>query len=202
MRTTLFLLTIFIITSVAKADCLACWELRKVNVILKNGETKTGFVYWNESWLDGTTKNWKELKNRFPVNFIEYHRSRPQQKFHLLTKLTTVKNDSLFGFKAITKEDQQAIQTEDIQKMVELDKDSKKYQGAGDIPIYTLEELKQLMTNPYATYLSSGPVSDTYFLSYNKKIARQQLKEISETNEIKPDELTKMGVLIVSIGYD
>lgn len=202
MRTALFLLTIFLTTSVAKADCLACWELRKVNVILKNGETKTGFVYWNESWLDETTKNWKELKNKFPDNFIEYHRSRPQKTFHLLTKLTTVKNDSLSGFKAITKDDQQAILTEDIQKMIELDKDSKKYQGAGDIPIYTLEELKKLNTNPNATYLSSGPVSDIYFLSYNKKVTRQQLRKISEDNEIKPDELTKMGVLIVNIGYD
>ena len=191
-----------ITNSVAKADCLACWELRKVDVILKNGETRTGFVYWNESWLDEATKNWRELKNKFPENFIEYHRSRPQQKFHLLTKLTTVKNDSIFEFLATTNEDQQIILTDEILKMFEIDKGSKKYQGAGDIPMFTPEELRRLKTNPYATYLSSGPVSDICIFSYNKKVTRQQLKKISENNEIKPEELTKMGVITVTMGYD
>ncbi|HMG89830.1 MAG TPA: hypothetical protein VK589_07215 [Chryseolinea sp.] len=189
-------------TSIAKADCLACWELRKVEITLKNGETRTGFVFWNEAWLDETIENWKELRNKFPENFMALHRSKPGQNIYLLTKLTTVKNDSLQEFKAITKEDQLGIRPDEVTVITELDQGLKKYEGAGKIPVYTLEELNKLNTNPYATYQYEGAVSDDFFLSYNKKITRQQLKKISENNEIGPDELTKMGVIIVTIGYD
>jgi len=50
MRTLLVLL-LLINVSLAMADCLACWELRKVEVVLKSGQRMVGFVHWNESWL-------------------------------------------------------------------------------------------------------------------------------------------------------
>jgi hypothetical protein len=202
MKATILVLTIIITTSIAEADCLACWELRKVEITLKNGESRTGFVRWNEAWLNETIKNWKELRNAFPENFMALHRSKPGQNIYLLTKLTTVKNDSVKEFKAITKEDQLIIQPDEITTITEFDKDLKKYEGAGEIPVYTREELIKLNTNPYATYQYVGPVSDAYFLSYNKKVTRQQLKEISENNELESDELTRMGVIMVTVGYD
>jgi hypothetical protein len=168
--------------------------------VLKNGKIKEGYVFWNESWLSETVKNWVELRNKFPENFIEYNLKR--NEIYLLTKLTIVKNDSLSEFKAITKEDEQIIQIDEILKIIEIEKDSVKYQGAGDIPRYTQVELDKLNTNPFATYQYNGSTSDEYFLSYNKKVTRQHLKKISESNEINREELIEMGVIVVSIGFD
>jgi hypothetical protein len=204
VRIVLFLLTSVLTSTTVKADCLACWELRKVEIILKNGESKTGFVHWNESWLNEKVKNWKELRNKFPENLLECYRNSPDNREILvLTKLTTVKNDSLIEFKATTEKDQFRISVDEIVKMVELEKNLEKYQGAGSIPIYTQAELDSLKTNPYATYQMDISVSDVYFLSYNKDIKRQQLREISESDYWpEKEELAKKGVIIITLGYD
>src|SRR5688572_1750772 len=90
IRMVLFLLAIILASTTVKADCLACWELRKVEITLKNGETKTGFVQWNDSWLNEKVENWKELRNKFPENLLECYRSSPNNREILvLTKLMT-----------------------------------------------------------------------------------------------------------------
>ena len=198
----LFLIILSPIT--ARADCLACWELRKVEIILKVGETRTGFILWNEAWLNDKVNNWKQLKDRFPESVLEYYRSLPSDREILvLTKLATVSNDSLAEFKAVMIGDQLKIPVDEILKIVEIDKDLDRYQGAGSIPIYTQAELEMLNTNPYATYQEQGIVSDTYFLSYSKQIKRQQLKEISESDyRERKEALAESGVIIVTIEWD
>jgi hypothetical protein len=193
---------LFSIKSVA-ADCLACWQLRKVEIRLNESSTKTGFVYWNESWLYGNLKNSEKWANRFPENFLEWHRTRPEQKIHMLTKLFTIKNDSLFEFKVTTIAHQLEIDVKDIIGIIEIDKESKRYEGAGYIPVFSEAEIKILNSNPFATYTINISVADVYFLSYNKDIDRKKLKVISEDKYFgEESELKKKGVLFVTINYD
>jgi hypothetical protein len=195
--------TFVLVMNSAMADCLACWELRKVEFVMTNGSKQTGFVYWNEAWLDGNLKNWEKWTNRFPESFVELHRTRPDQKVHLIRKLFTVKNDSLFEFKVTTKEELVQFDINQIKEIKEIDKDSKKYRGAGSISVYTQEEIQILNTNPFATYRVEDSMSDTYFLSYKKGVDRKHLKRISEaTYAEQKSELKRNGVLLVTISYD
>jgi hypothetical protein len=197
----LFLLLFLIDVSLAMADCLACWELRKVEVSLKSGQRMVGFVHWNESWLY-VIPNWKKFENKFPENFLEYVRNKPQKQMLLLTKLTTIKNDSLFEFKAITPNDEIFIKTDDVKSIVELEKDAPKYQGAGSLPKYSQEVINMLKTNPYATYHKDIGVADFYYLSYHLAVNRRRLKEISEENNDNEERLAKLGVILVAMSYD
>jgi hypothetical protein len=199
MRRVLYTLVIVMVACMAKADCLACWELIKVDVVLKNGQTMHGYVYWNESWIGGDLEYHKLWINKFPQSYLEVHR-KSKSPVYLVTKLTTIKNDSLFEFQAITKADQRAIQISDVSKITEI-KGAKRYQGAGELPTYTLSEMKRLNTNPYATYHEEGPVSDAYFMSYDPKITRQQIKALIDGN-MDRRKLPAMGIIEVSIGFD
>src|SRR5687767_9321956 len=113
MRLITTIIFLFSIES-ATADCLACWQLRKVEIKLNDRSKKIGFVYWNEAWLNGNLKNWEQWTNRFPDSFLELHRTRPEQKIRMLTKLFTIKNDSLFEFKVTTKKHQLEIDVRDV----------------------------------------------------------------------------------------
>jgi hypothetical protein len=203
MKKTITLLLILIASTIVKADCLACWELRKVEITLTNGEIMTGFVRWNESWVV-LLEDWKVWKNNFPQSLIHYHKSIPNnQDILVLTKLTNVKNDSLFEFKATTEKDQFIIRPEEIDRIVEIDEESKRYQSAGGIPVYTETELETLNKNPYAAYHKDIGVADVYFLSYNKRINKQMLQEYSKSEYwTKKDELSMKGVIIVILSYD
>lgn len=206
---TLLVVSIFLVSPAqSRADCLACWSLFKVKVHLKNGGTKTGFVFWNEAWLYDKVENWKELENKFPENFLAYHRSKPKSKeIRLLKRVIGVKNDSLgFEFKAITQEDKLTIPLDEIKGMEELDKNAERYGGAGDIPVFTQFEINKLNTNPSAIYSVNIHVADVYFLSYNKAMTKSKLKEIGENWDLRAKELEPsliaQGVIIVTLSYD
>lgn len=202
MRFGITLIFLFSIKLVA-ADCLACWELRKVEIKLNDGSKKIGFVFWNEAWLNGNLENWEKWTNRFPDSFLAFHKTTPEQKIRMLTKLFTIRNDSLFEFKVTTKEHQFEFDAKDVMAIVEIDKESKKYKGAGDLQVYTEEDIQILNSNPFATYTVDISVADVYFLSYNKDIGRRKLRKISEERYYaQQEELRKNGVLIVTIGYD
>lgn len=202
----LFFLSFLFISNLAQADCLACWELRKVRIVLTNDSVRTGYVYWNEAWLGSNLKDWETWKNRFPESMVALYKITPERKIHMILKLFTVKNDSLFEFNVTTKAHQVELYVNQIRGIEELDKTAKKYEGAGPLPVYSLEEIKLLNTNPFAFYRLEDSVSETYYLSYNKEITRKQLKEmITETN---PDReavdaiLKRKKILIVDIFFD
>jgi hypothetical protein len=201
-----FLLAILSIQT-AKADCLACWELRKVEIILKNGDTLKGFVQWNEAWIPDI-----EWQNRFPQSLLYYYDSLPYQDSILVhTQILTVKNDSLSEFIATKRDFLIKVHPNQIISITELNKESKKHVGAGDILLFTQEELDKLNTNPYSIYSENVHVADNYYLSYNTEIDRLDLKklvnDLAESNPFKEypqklDELKRHGVIIVSISYD
>ena len=201
----LFIAILFI--STAKADCLACWELRKVKITLTNSDTLSGFVQWNEAWLPGIT-GLKEWRNKFPESLVPFYYYRnlfygDSMKILVIKDLVIVKNDSMPEFKATTPDNLLRFDHSAIKTIVELDDNSEKYNGAGDIPTFTLGDLNKLQTNPYAIILIDGIVADIYILSYNPEITRKQLELINADNYGNQiDELNKQGVITVNISYD
>ncbi len=183
------------------ADCLACFELRKVEIITNDGLKKTGYVYWNEAWLSGEMQQWA---NKFPQSLIALYKTMPERPIQLIKKIYTVKNDSLFEFKVTTQEDISEVTVNQIKEIREIDKEAKKYQGVFSLDIYTLHEIKLLNTNPFATYRTEDAAGEYYYLSYSKDIDRKQLQRIEEKKYPERDiELKKnKGIIRVVVGYD
>jgi hypothetical protein len=186
-----------------KGDCLACWELRKVEITCTNGKTLTGYVQWNESWLV-LMPDYKVWQNRFPESYVPYYSQfKHQCDIFLYKQVFPVKNDSIREFIATKKECMVKFDIKQIKSIREIDKDKKKYTGADELPVFTQAEINRLRTNPIAMKVVDQGVADIIFLSYNPSITGKQLSTIDEQNyEQKKVLLKGKGVICYSLGYD
>ena len=209
MRLLFFILIAILNINNLKADCTACWELRKVEITLNNGDNIVGFVKWNDAWWNGD--NIKKWAGKFPESFVPYYQSL-NYNFEILVikELIPVANDSLnllIGTKnkliATKQENLTKLDYKQIKSVIEIDKNSEHFQGAGSISVYTQEELDKLNTNPYATHYVDGVTADVYFLSYNPEITREQMKELGlYTYGNLCEAYSKKGVIMVMISFD
>lgn len=186
----------------AKADCLTCWELRKVEITLNSGEVLTGYVKWNEIWLNDVldTAVWK---NRFPESLLPYFRNLSYKwDLELITEIFIIKNDSIDEFIATKAASVGNLDFTKIKSVIEIDKESKIYHGADEILLLTQPEIDRLKTNPYALFFLESSFYGTYFLSYNKAITRKELSKITEENskQLIPG-LKAKGVIVYTFGY-
>jgi len=189
--------------NIAKASCLACWEQRKVEIILTTGDTLTGYVEWNELWIS-SIPNFKKWGNKFPESLVPLYENLPYKKeLVLITEFIDIKNDSIDRFFCTKKELKRMLDYKQILSIKELDKKGKKREGANNVLVLTQQEIDKLQTNPFAIISIEEPVSDTYFLSYNPLITKQILRSIIPQNyEDKIPELKTKGVIVYSISYD
>lgn len=190
------------LTVSAKADCPACWELRKVEITLNNGEIITGYVKWNESWLNDVldTAVWK---NRFPESLLPYYQNLGYKwDLEFITELFIIKNDSIEEFLATKAESTGNLDYTKIKSVRELDVQAKKYRGMDEIQILGQKDIDRLKTNPVAVFYYDAGVFGTYFLSYNPAITHKVLSTINEENyQRKVDEMKAKGVIVYSFGY-
>ena len=202
IRTFTLLITI-LLSSTAQADCLACWQLRKVNITLTSGDSLSGFVKWNDAWL-GSDADYIKWQNKFPESLVYLYRSQPDTiKIEFVKSLFNIKNDSLYEFQATTLDNIISLNYYDIKTIVEIKDNINVFSGAGAIPIFTLDDINKLQTNPYAIVTINDMVADIYILSYNPEITRKQLNLITSKNYYyQIDELNKKGVITVIMSYD
>lgn len=202
MKKILALLILVISFNTAKADCVACWELRKVEITMNSGEIITGYVKWNEAWLNDVvdTAIWK---NRFPESLLPYYQNLGYKwDLELITEIFIIKNDSIDEFIATKAECQGNLDYAKIKSVREIDKGAKIYHGAEDILILKQNDIDRLKSNPYATFYFDSSFFGTFFLSYNKAITRNELNKINEDNyQRMVTDLKAKGVIIYSFGY-
>lgn len=178
-----------------QADCLACWSLRNVEISLANGDTISGFVYWNDQWINAD-------QSQFPQGFLEYHQGKGDSVFTMLKKVRTVKNDSISEIKTITEDDKLLIRLDQIKSIEEINKEDEIYWGAGELQTFTLEEIEKMSTNPVAFYHKQIPITDIYYLSYNSEIDKKKLIGLSELSNQTHISYESTGVIIITISYD
>ena len=195
----LFLLSLF---STSRAECIACWELRKVEITLNSGQIINGYVKWNELWLNGVldTAVWK---NRFPESLLPYYQNLEYKwDLEFITELHIISNDSISEFIATTAVAIGNLDYTKIKSVRELDPGAKKYHGVDDIMILTQAEIAKLKTNPVAVYYYEGALFTTCFISYNPAINHKTFSLINEDNYAgKVDELRAKGVIVYTIAY-
>lgn len=187
----------------AKADCVACWELRKVEITMTDGKIVNGYVKWNEIWLNDVldTSVWK---NKFPESLLPYYQNLSYKwDLELFTEIFTIKNDSIDEFIATKAESTGSLDYTKIKSVRELDKGSKIYHGVDEIMVLTQSDIDRLRTNPVATfYFLDASSIETYFISYNKAITRKELSRINEGNlRQMATELKAKGVVVYSFGF-
>ena len=203
MKSLLFLSLLLMTFNIAMADCLACWELRKVEITYNDGTILNGYVEWNEGWISSAL-DYKVWSNKFPESFVKlYTTLKPQYDVNIYQKIFPIKNDSIGEFVSRLKEYIIKIDFQQINSIREIEVTTKKFEGADDIPIFTLAEIQKLKTNPIALISIDEEVAVIYFLSYNPAITRKQLNTINKKNfEQKAEILKDQGVIIFTIGYD
>lgn len=186
------------------ASCLACWEQRKVEIVLKTGDTLTGYVEWNELWIS-SIPNFKKWENKFPQSLVPLYENLPNKKELVLIKeFIDIKNDSITPFFCTKKELRRLLDFKQIRSIKELNEKEKKREGANDVLVLTQQEIDKLTTNPFAVLRIEEPISDTYFISYNPLINKQILRSmVSKKNyEDLIPELKSKGIIVYSISYD
>ncbi len=202
MKKILLIIIAFISFTAAKAECYTCWELRKVEITMNSGQIVTGYVKWNDVWLNDVldTAVWK---NRFPESLLPYYQNLSYKwDLELITEIFIIKNDSIDEFIATKAICQGNLDYTKIKSVREIDKDAKIYHGIGDIQILTQEEIDRLKGNPYAVFYLDSSLFGTYFLSYNKAITHAALSRINEDNFRKmSEELKTKGVIVYTFGY-
>lgn len=199
----LFILFIVLLGyNAAKADCLSCWELRKVEITLKSGSMITCYIKWNEAWLNGVvdTSVWK---NRFPESLVAYYENLGYKwDLEVYEEIYLIKNDSINPFVATKPEKTGALDYEKINTIRELDQDGKIYRGMGEILAFTQEEINKMMTNPLAVFYFDSAYYSTWFLNYNKYVTAEEFSKITVDNiKEKTSELKKKGVIVFTFGY-
>lgn len=186
----------------AKADCPACWELRKVEITMNTGQIITGYVKWNEIWLNDVldTAVWK---NRFPESLLPYYQNLSYKwDLEFITELFIIKNDSIDEFIATKAESTGNLDYTKIKSVRELDVSAKKYHGIDEIQILTQKDIDRLKTNPLAVFYYDSGIFGTYFLSYNPAITAKVLSGINEQNYQKMvTDLKAKGVIVYTFGY-
>jgi len=185
-----------------KADCLTCWELRKVEITMTSGETVSGYIKWNETWLNDIidTTIWK---NKFPESVLPYYQKLGfTYELELFTEIFIIKNDSIDEFIATKPECQGNLDYTKIKSVRELDKGAKIYHGAEEILIFSQRDIDRLKTNPYSTFYYDSSLFGTNFLSYNKAITRNEFSKINEDNyDRMVADFKAKGVIVYTVGY-
>jgi hypothetical protein len=200
----LFVIFCYFASSEAKADCLACWELHKVEITFNTGLTKTGFVYWNDQWLGAYGGgDWAKWKNKFPESFVAHYKHKQDTfSISLIQRLYNIKNDSLPGFIATTEADIFKFKISDLKRIIEIDKGARRIAGAGEVLVYSLKEMEILKTNPFATFYVQESVFDAYLVSYNKEINREALRKLTAGGRYPEKDWKSLGVLFVVFDFD
>jgi len=185
-----------------KADCLNCWELRKVEITLNNGQIITGYVKWNEIWLNDVldTTVWK---NRFPESLLPYYQNLSYKwDLEFITELFIISNDSIDEFIATKAESTGNLDFTKIKSVREIDKGAKIYHGIDEIQILSQNDIDKLKRNPVAVFYYDAGIFGTYFLSYNPSITAKVLSGINEQNYQKMvTDLKAKGVIVYTFGY-
>lgn len=185
------------------ADCLACWELKYVKITLTNNHVTEGYIQWSELWL--------RIKNPENKQFESFH-----EKYIFTMESWNWKNsilyEQIFEFKEhlparVLVASNNLIDTISVSAIRDIEilkKDNSNFTGAGDILGLDSISIELLDKEPISWYRDGGSVSETLFLSYNEKINKDQLIEISRESGywLKRKSYESEGVLIIMISWD
>lgn len=184
------------------ADCLACFELKGVQVTMKDGQKHTGYVGWNPAWFTSREKS------KFPDTLLnrESWGPYPRESIPLYRKVYTIR----FPVTALVTgtRDSLTLRFSDVDTMSAKPMEHDGYQGAGGLPVLSLTAIRLLSESmPFASIKQDAEVVDHYLISFNPDIDETELLEIYDKLKkwITPEkmkELEESRIIFYSVAYD
>ena len=188
----------------AFADCSACFVLRGVRVQTKNGQKISGYVAWNENLFKIDIHDIK-----FPDSLID-SKAWYSEFVTLYTRIYSLSR--LEKGLVTTRSGILKIRVSNVEKIIATPMRYDGYVGAGGLPIQSMTEIRWLTNNrPKAVFTVNYFVSDRYIISYNRRVGKRELEEISKRLEMASsgEELRKIErqlrgrrIVVLDIGYD
>ena len=184
------------------ADCLACFELKCVQVTMKDGQKYSGYVGLNPAWFTSREKS------KFPDTLLrrESWGPYPRESIPLYRKVYTIR----FPTTALVtrNSDLLTLRFSDVESMSANPMEHDGYRGAGGLPVLSLTAIRLLSeSKPYAFIKQDADVSDHYLISLNPEIDEPKLRKIYDDlkNWITKDklkELEESRIIFFSLSYD
>jgi hypothetical protein len=184
------------------ADCLACFELKGVQVTMKDGQKYSGYVGWNPAWFTSREKS------KFPDTLLsrESWGPYPRESIPLYRKVYTIR----FPMTALVtrKGDSLTLRFSDVETMSGKPMEHDGYQGAGGLPVLSLTAIQLLSkSKPYASIKQDADVADHYLISFNPEIDETKLRKIYDDIKIwitkdKIKKLEESRIIFFSLAYD
>lgn len=148
------------------SDCLACWELKGIVVELKSGKILEGYTTWNDAWLAGKTKT------SFPEVVLEAEGGVKSITFYSDIRTITYPDSGL----KISVGQPRTVPVESISSIELRPGVHDGYEGAGNIPVVSERTAQSLLTEPVATCRGEGALSIVYWISYNQRFGKEELR--------------------------
>ncbi len=161
--------------------CMACFQLRGVEIILDDGRIVKGYIAWNDEWVTVFTNT----KKKFPdIIFLREDRDVVSVYTHLRTIKFPIKG-------IVATKDPMVIRIPEIKRLVAKPGAFEGMAGATRLPLVSerIARLLQMPPEGYCTYDAS--VADVYWVSYNKNITKAQIDCLCEK---QAEEVTDCGI--------
>ena len=184
------------------ADCLACFELKGVQITMKDGQKYSGYVGWNPAWFTSREKSKfpdtllrRESWGPYPRESIPLYRKVYSIRFPV-TSLVTNNSDLL------------TLRFSVVESMSAKPMEHDGYQGAGGLPVLSLTAIRLLSeSKPYASIMLDADVADHYLISFHPEIDEPKLRKIYDgiKNGIAKDkikELEESRIIFFIASYD
>lgn len=175
----LFLTTLF--PSRGSAGCIACFQLKGVEITLNDGRIVRGHMTWNDMWVTG----WTETEKKFPDIVFELGKT---ESVSVYTHLKWIKFPT--GGVVATQESVR-IPVWEIKRLVPKPGGFEGVDGATKLPVVSERTADLLQTPPEASCTWDEGVADVYWVSYNKNITKAQIDCLCEK---KTENLTDCGM--------
>jgi hypothetical protein len=160
----------------ASADCIACFQLKGVEVILNDGRIVTGYIPWNDSWVTG----WAETEKKFPDIVFELGKT---ESVSVYTHLKWIKFP-IGGVVATLKPLEISIW--EIKQLLAKPGGFEGVDGATKLPVVSERTADLLQTPPQASCTYDASVADVYWVSYNKNVTKAQIDCLCEKQAENP----------------
>ena len=199
----IWILILFVFfTSNLKADCLACWKLKYVEIENNNGEVSKGYIKWSDisvSYSEQVHKKDYTHTTEFCDTIATYFSDNSDK---LIVFNDFVFNRKLFGNTAIAVGEADTIDIDEMKNILTPIKEYSGYEGAGAMPGITKSQSDLFVNKPIvAMYKTAGwGFSDAYYLSYDVNIREEELIEMAKNRD--EDSRFDGKIILIEIHYD
>jgi hypothetical protein len=175
------------VTSDCHADCMACWQLKGVFVLLNNDTKIEGYAAWNDSWAahgyqgssapdENSIKQALENMKEFPG--VVFDPKAQINKISVYTHLRSIKYPVANALVATSERVRLSIKEIKDLKLNPGPHDG--YDGAGQLPLVSTRIADLLQTKPSASCEYGEGTGDMYLVSYDQSFPAEELQRICQ----------------------